>query len=301
MGKFDVRCKSFFSKSQNFADVINGAIFDGRMVINASDLVEAETERLSEENDKSYFVDVAKKWTLNGCNLMVLVLENQNYVDYSMVIRNLYAEILAYRKQIEDIKSYHKCEKDVADDEFLSGISKKDMLTPIITVVVYLGEKPWDGPKSLYDMVDLDKSLEEYIINYRLNLVDYHDFDDYGQFNGECKILFDALAARNSEEKTKDFVNNNEEIHHNTARLVGEILKIKFDKSHIKKTEEGDVVLMCKAWDDHYNSGKKEERENTVISMIKDSLSVEKIMKYVNISLDELKSLSEKIGVSLTY
>jgi len=39
MGKFDVRCKSFFSKPQNFADIINGVIFDGRMVINASDLV----------------------------------------------------------------------------------------------------------------------------------------------------------------------------------------------------------------------------------------------------------------------
>ena len=62
---------------------------------------------------------------------------------------------------------------------------------------------------------------------------------------------------------------------------------------------------MCKAWDDHYNSGKKEgemkERNNTVISMIKHKLSVDTIMDCVNISLDDLKSLSEKIGVSLTY
>ena len=46
--------------------------------------------------------------------------------------------------------------------EFLSGLRKDDRLMPIITAVVYLGEEPWDGPKSLYDMLNIrDESLKK--------------------------------------------------------------------------------------------------------------------------------------------
>ena len=66
MARFDVACKSFFSKPSNFANVINGAIFGGRPIINPADLEEFSTERLFDEGGKSYFVDVAKKWKIGA-------------------------------------------------------------------------------------------------------------------------------------------------------------------------------------------------------------------------------------------
>ena len=321
MGRFDVTCKSFFSKPQNFADMINGVIFGGRMVINPMDLEEAGTERIFDEDSKSYFVDIAKKWTVNGYNLLIIAIENQKAVDYSMVIRNMVSEALSYKNQVNDIRSHHKNMGDLKGDEYLSGFANKDMLTPVITVVIYFGEKAWDGPRSLYDMLDMDKRLEPYIYNYKLNLMDYHDYENYDAFQDECRIVFEALAARDNEEKTDEFISKHKSIHIHTGRLVGEILNINYKKEHIVRTLEGDEINMCKAWDDHYNSGKNAgkaegirvgkaegkaeginlERENNASNMIKHRLSVDTIMACINISLDELQMLSEKIGVGLTY
>ncbi len=44
-------------------------------------------------------------------------------------------------------------------DEILSGIKKTDALIPVITVVVYYGEKPWDGATSLHGMWGLVRIL----------------------------------------------------------------------------------------------------------------------------------------------
>lgn len=37
-----------------------------------------------------------------------------------------------------------------------SDFSKKDRLISTVTIVVYLGRKPWDEPWTLKDMMDLD-------------------------------------------------------------------------------------------------------------------------------------------------
>lgn len=321
MGKFDVACKSFFSRSQNFADVINGAIFGGRMVINPVDLEDIGTERLFENGDKSYFVDVAKKWTVNGYNLLIIAIENQKHVDYAMVIRNMFTEALAYKKQVNEIREHHNNIHDLNDDEYLSKFAKKDMLTPIITVVIYFGEKAWDGPRTLYDMMDMDERLKPYIFNYKLNLIDYHDYENMEIFHDECKLVFDALATRDNKKLFEDYFAKNNHLHIQTANLVGQILNIDIKKKDILRTQEGDEANMCKALDEikqdcisigekrGISIGKKKgisigeirERENNAINMIKLKLSVNTIMSCINISLDELKALSEKVGVALTY
>lgn len=35
----------------------------------------------------------------------------------------------------------------------IKKIFKEDKIIPVITVVLYFGEKPWDGPRSLKDMM----------------------------------------------------------------------------------------------------------------------------------------------------
>ena len=53
-------------------------------------------------------------------------------------------------------------------------------------------------------MLDMDKRLEPYIYNYKLNLMDYHDYENYDAFQDECRVVFEALAARDNEEKTDE-------------------------------------------------------------------------------------------------
>lgn len=47
-------------------------------------------------------------------------------------------------------------------EEFLSGLKYSDRFHPIITIVFYYGEKKWNGPTSLSDMmVDMPAEIKD--------------------------------------------------------------------------------------------------------------------------------------------
>ncbi len=51
-------------------------------------------------------------------------------------------------------------------------MKKSDKLTPIVTLVIYYGEKPWDAAKSLYDMMELPDELRPFVNNHFMNLIE---------------------------------------------------------------------------------------------------------------------------------
>lgn len=54
----------------------------------------------------------------------------------------------------------------------IKKIFKEDKIIPVITVVLYFGEKPWDGPRSLKDMMGWKgEEAESYIQDYKMNLL----------------------------------------------------------------------------------------------------------------------------------
>ena len=59
-----------------------------------------------------------------------------------MLIRVMGYDHYYYNKQYNERKSYYK-KNDIKlkDDEFLSGIRKTDKFLPVITLVLYYGEK----------------------------------------------------------------------------------------------------------------------------------------------------------------
>lgn len=58
-----------------------------------------------------------------------------------------------YRELTHTFKNAKRKDKTTTADEFLSKMKKEDRLHPIITLTIYYGEKEWDGPYSLKDMV----------------------------------------------------------------------------------------------------------------------------------------------------
>lgn len=57
--------------------------------------------------------------------------------------------------QVEEYEKDHRERKDWKDGaEFLSGITKDERLRPIVTTVMYWGDR-WDGPTRLVDMLNL--------------------------------------------------------------------------------------------------------------------------------------------------
>ena len=54
---------------------------------------------------------------------------------------------------------------------------KEDRLHPVITLTVYYGEKQWDGPYSLKDMiVEMSEEIAAIFSDYKMNLLEVQMF-----------------------------------------------------------------------------------------------------------------------------
>ena len=78
---------------------------------------------------------------------LVLGIENQSNVHYAMPVRNMLYDAMQYEKQVRQLAAAHRKKHDAAtSDEYLSGMSREDKITPVITLVINFGSKRWDGP-----------------------------------------------------------------------------------------------------------------------------------------------------------
>ena len=57
-------------------------------------------------------------------------------------------------------------------DEFLSKMKKTDRLHSVLTICIYYGETPWDGPRSLIDMLEIPDAFKPLISDYKFNLIE---------------------------------------------------------------------------------------------------------------------------------
>lgn len=51
-------------------------------------------------------------------------------------------------------------------------MKRTDKFIPIITIVIYYGEKAWDGAVSLQGMLDIPEDMKAFINDYKMNLVE---------------------------------------------------------------------------------------------------------------------------------
>lgn len=105
-------------------------------------------------------------------------------------------DALSYIKEYNNIKNEHKINKEHfnSPEGFLSGINKDDKFHPVITIVLYYGETPWDGPMCLSDMmVHMPEHIRPFFSDYKLNLVQILDSDRLPFYNKDVKNLFDII------------------------------------------------------------------------------------------------------------
>lgn len=49
---------------------------------------------------------------------------------------------------------------------------KTDKFIPVITAVIYYGERSWDGAVSLHGMLDIPKQFSRYVNDYKMILIE---------------------------------------------------------------------------------------------------------------------------------
>lgn len=179
MPKPDAALKDFFKNDEIFAALFNGFLFGGEEKIISTSLepentVYSETLDIKGNKEKiNRYRDNVRRSTYG--HLVILGIEDQDRIHYSMPVRKMIYDALGYGAEISH-KGNCQNQKEWTIDERLSRVSKGTKITPIITVVFYTGEDVWDGPLSLYDMMDIDETIKAYVPDYPLYVVDIgHD------------------------------------------------------------------------------------------------------------------------------
>ena len=271
MGVQDDYQYGYLDDDRRFADQINGALFGGRQVVKPEELEQMEPQivYLGKKDEKGKrknvktTVDKARLW--KGRQLHILVVENQTQVDHHMVLRNMLSESLGYHKQWKQKYHHHLEKKDLrkGSDEFLSGMKKEEKFTPIITLVVYFGtEHPWDGARCLYELLNIDEEMKEYITNYRLNLYDCQAHDTFEEYHTGLRQVFETARYAKDKERLRKVMEENREIY---SRLDGETREMMEVVANVKILEEYKVVEngeerydMCQAFMDMRLEGYEE-------------------------------------------
>lgn len=179
--KPDIVLKNYWNNNEQFADLFNAVLFDGKQIIQPDELEDVDTEESTVLEHKDYAesikasrdnIKIQKKSTVYGVQFVLLGLESQERIHYAMPMRIMGYDYGSYKKQYDSNAKKYQNADGLEEDEFLSKMKKTDKLIPVITVVVYYGEKPWDGAKSLHEMLNIPKEMKRFVNDYKMLLVE---------------------------------------------------------------------------------------------------------------------------------
>ncbi len=330
MGTKDSKAKEYLSDNTRFSEICNYVLFDGEKVIKPEDLKECDTtEVLSvfgidrKQIVKQKWRDLLKSVSVKHTGEMYVILigaEAQTDIHYAMPVKTMIYDALNYGKQVNEAKKRHRKNKDYrSSDEFLSGFTLDDKLTPVITITLYFGTTQWDGPRSLAEMMpQMDERILPFINDYRINLLNPLEITDFSKFETGLRPLFELLKNASDEEKLNDLITKDETFTRVDVETVAAINL--FVGTDIKYDEKEEVVNMCKAWDDHKKLGIQEGMKQgiqqgiqqgmkqgmqqgrclEVYSLVQDGiLDPEVGASRVSMSLDDFADAMQKAGYKL--
>ena len=314
MGTKDSKAKEYLSDNTRFSEICNYVLFDGEKVIKPEDLKGCDTTEVlsvfgidKKQIVKQKWRDLLKSVSVKHTGQMYVILigaEAQTDIHYAMPVKTMIYDALNYGEQVNEAKKRHRKNKDYrSSDEFLSGFTLDDKLTPVITITLYLGTTQWDGPRSLAEMMPkMDERILPFINDYRINLLNPLEITDFSKFETGLRPLFELLKNASDEEKLNDLITNDETFTRVDVETVAAINL--FVGTDIKYDEKEEVVNMCKAWDDHkkrgIQEGMKQGRCLEVYSLVQDGiLDPEVGASRVSMSLDDFADAMQKAGYKL--
>ena len=315
LGMMDTEGKQYLSNPVLFADAFNYLLYDGEQVIRPEELKELDTTELTVSYGNNARVpvqkyrDLLKMWNAmmdENAIYVILGAELQDKVHYGMPVKDGLYDMLGYSKQIAEIKRSYKKEDTseegeitvengvlkikLTSEEFLSGLRKDDKLIPIITAVVYFGDEPWDGPRSLYDMLAIpDENMKRFIPNYWINLISPADMDEdeFKKFHTELGYAMKLLKHQSEDADELIIREGHRKVSSETAYFLNAAMKLNLEF----EVEPGGVD-MCKAQE---KNNLKREVTGAIKAYRLDGTSdediVTKVMKLYNVTKEYVLAL----------
>ena len=272
MQKKDIVSSVYFENRERFADLMNAYIFGGQQLITAEDIREISSTkaRVMKEGKnilaQKVTADVAGEVSC-GTRVALVLLENQTDIHYAMPVRVMNEESIRYHRQWREIAVQHKDKKDLLGAEYLSGFAKKDKLLPIVTIVLYLGKEPWDGPVCLHDMLELEQypaELQQMIADYPIHLLEARRYTKLEDFKSDIKYVFGFLQREHNKESLRAYVEENQyvfsELSEDTYNVISVWAHSEELQELMESNKKGEKHDMCQAIKDMIEDGRQEGR-----------------------------------------
>lgn len=310
MGTKDSKSKEYLSDNTRFSEICNYVLFNGERIIKPEELKEQDSAEILSifGSDKKQIIkqkwrDLLKSVSIKYTGNMYVILigiEAQTDVHYAMPVKNMIYDALNYGDQVNEVRKRHNQQKDYKkSEEFLSGFTSEDKLTPVITITLYLGTGEWNAPRSLMDMMPkIDERVLPFINDYKINLLNPSDITDFSKFQTGLRPLFEVLKNARDERRLNEVISSDETFKNVDVETVAAINL--FAGMDIKIEKEDEVLNMCKAWDEHKNRGIQEGRCLEIYSLVQDGiLDPEVGAKRVNMSLQDFEEKMQNAGYKL--
>ena len=160
MGNIDISVKNFIKINTVFAQLFEKGVYHGAVHIECGQLreLDAANQDMIDYGDGNIknlerFRDVEKVIMLfagKAAFQIIMGVEGQADVHYYMPVRCMEIDAVSYSVQCRKIAQ--KAREDKTLKKYADGVPKGTKIVPVVTLVFYTGSKPWDGPRSLYDM-----------------------------------------------------------------------------------------------------------------------------------------------------
>ena len=224
----DKMLKEFLENNAYFVDFFNAYFFDGKRVLKPENCEELDSEMNDSNMDLEKHVDVIRKYN-DGNLYSAFIIENQSYVDMSMVVRAAVYEFVAYERMLKKSKK-----------------NRNNKKLPMVNILVfYTGERPWNAARQLSELVEVDERFESYFHDYKMNLIEITGNTSYN-FNEEdvynlfyiCRSIYDQSIY---EGKSNDFGL----VKSSVLKVVKTLTDVEW--LDLEELEEKEEIEMCEA------------------------------------------------------
>ncbi len=315
--KADTITKDYISDTAVFADVFNYYIYGGDQIIRPEQLEERDTTEIALPYGADgaivpvqKFRDVQKLYaamTDGSLEYVLYGIEAQSEIHYAAAVKNNLYDAIEYAGQVEEAAKAHrramKQAKEQEDKEFtvdqrkpnagefLSGFWKTDRLIPSVTVMLYFAPDAWDGPLSLFDMMEVkDPRIFSYIDNYHVRLIAPAHMTDKEIMKLQSslrEVMFFIKYSKDRENLNRILKANEKRFREVERRAVDVIEAV--TNSGIKYEENEEVVDVCQAIQEMRMESERKKAQEVAGNLYEMGLDIEKISQAVGYAVETVK------------
>lgn len=283
MGVKDQGLQEYLRDNERFADLVNGTLFAGKQIIEASYLKEVQRKKRvscqlqtigssthkrksSDENGVKFIYlererDFLRLYDKPGCRVL-LACEAESRANYEMPVRCFTYDGVEYTDQLKSRKRNRKRGKH----------RKRRPLVPVFHQVLYLGEERWQSKKKLQEMMEIPEEVGEFsslLPEYDICMADIHEQNPQ-LFHTEWRDIFSLMSHSRKKEELKKYIEDNKIEIQKLSLETRWFLAILLEQYTIVDDDVVEVRDVCKAWDGAMQMYADEAREATRKEMKKE-------------------------------